>query len=95
VAVKVPFWFVLNAPELIVKVAVLEPAATVTEAGITRAGNPLLASVTTAPPVEAFFDMVTVQVLIAFAAKVVGLHCSEEITMAEARLRLMLCDKPL
>jgi hypothetical protein len=96
-AVTVPFWFAPTAPVLIVNGAVVEPAATVTLPGTVSAGNPLLLRVTIAPLPVAACDSVTVQLLLAFAPKVVGLHCSDETTVAVdvVRLRFTLCDVPL
>ncbi len=74
---------------------VVEPAVTVTVAGTVSAGNPLLLKVTNTPLPEAAFDSVTVQLLLAFAPNVVGLHCSDEITVAAARLIFTFCDVPL
>jgi hypothetical protein len=74
---------------------VVEPPVTVTDAGTVNADSPLLLNVTVTPLPDAAFDSVTVQLLLAFAPKVVGLHCSDEITVATARLIFTLCDVPL
>ena len=95
VAVRVPFWSAPTAPVLTVNGPVVEPAVTVTVAGTVKAGSPLLPSTTDTPLPDAAFDSVTVQLLLAFAPKVVGLHCSDETTVAAARLTFTLCDVPL
>ena len=69
-------------------------APTVTEPGTVNPGRPVLLRLTTAPPGPAAFDSVTVQVALAFAANVVGLHWSEERTVAAARVMFVLCDMP-
>jgi hypothetical protein len=94
-AVSVPFWSADRAPVLTVNGPVMDPAVTVTVAGTVNAGSPLLLNVTNAPLPDAAFDSVTVQLLLAFAPNVVGLHCSEETTVAAARLIFTLCDVPL
>jgi hypothetical protein len=76
------------------KVAEVEPAATVTEAGIVSA---VLVSVrvTDAPPVGAALLTVTVQVLEAFGPRLVGLHASEETTTDGDRVMVALAELPL
>ena len=59
-----------------VKVALEEPAATVTEAGTVRAAR-LLESDTAAPPEPAAADNVTVQVEVAPVAKLAGAQDNE------------------
>ena len=80
----------VNGPEV-------EPAVTVTVAGIVSPGTPVLLTVTTTPLAPAAFDNVTVQLLLAFAPNVVGLHCSDETPAAAvvARLMVTLWDDPL
>ena len=65
VAVMVAFWLTLSAPVVAAKVAVVEPAATVTVAGTLRKVL-VLESATEAPPLGAARLSVTVQVLDAF-----------------------------
>jgi hypothetical protein len=72
-----------------------DPAATVMEAGTAKPGKPLLLNVTTAPPVGAVLDSITVQSLVAFDPNVVGLHCKEEITVAITRLKFTDSVVPL
>jgi hypothetical protein len=62
-----------TAPELAVKVAEDLVAATFTEAGTLRT-ELLSESATVTPPVGAALEMVTVQVLLAFDGRLVGLH---------------------
>jgi hypothetical protein len=70
-------------------------AATVTDPGTVSPASPVLLKFTTAPPAPAAFDSVTVQVPLAFAPNVVGVHCSDEITVAAAdRLTFTVCDAP-
>ena len=57
------------------KVAVLEPAATVTDAGVVSSAL-LLESPTAVPPVGAALVRVTVQVLVALDARLVGLQAT-------------------
>ena len=63
-------------------VAVVEPEATVTEAGTVRA-EALLVRETVAPPLGAACDMVTVQEPDEFCGSVAGLQPTED-TVAEA-----------
>jgi hypothetical protein len=91
----VPLWEAVNVAVAAVKVPVVEPSATVTEVGSVNPDIPLLFSVTTAPPVGAGFESVTVQLLVAFEPKFVELHCSEESTVATVRLKFTVCDEPL
>jgi len=69
-------------------------AATVTDEGTVKPDSPVLLKLTTAPLDPAAFDKVAVQLLLAFAPNVVGLHCSEEMTVAVARLMLTVCEPP-
>jgi hypothetical protein len=80
---------------LTVNVPLLDPAATVTENGMNNADKPLLVNPTTAAPSGAAFDSVTLQLLVAFGPKVVGLHWSEDSTAAEAKVKLIVCEVPL
>jgi len=74
-----------------VKVAEVAAAATVTEVGTVRAVLPL-AKVTTAPPVGAGFVRVTVQVLEAFDARLLGLQASVDINTAAVRLTVAVAE---
>ena len=90
-----PLWFALRLPVLIGNAPVVAFAGTVIVAGTVNPGSPVLLRFTTAPPDPAACDSPTVQLLLAFAPNVVGLHCSDEITVAAARLIFTLCDVPL
>jgi len=79
---------------VIVNDPVVKFAATVSDGGTVSPDNPVLLRVTAAPLDPAAFDSVTVQLLLAFATNVVGLHCSDEITVAVARLIFTLFDAP-
>lgn len=73
VAVTVADPLLLIVPAVAVKVVVVAPAATVTEAG--TVSNPLLLdSVIAAPPLGAAEDRVTVHVELFPVASAVGLH---------------------
>jgi hypothetical protein len=91
----VPLWGAVNVAVFAVKVLVVEPWATVTEVGSVNPDIPPLLSATTAPPVGAGFESVTVQLLVAFEPKFVELHCSEESAEATVRLKFTVCDDPL
>ena len=71
VAVRVAAWFAVTVPVEILKVPVTEPAAIVTDDGAVNVGDALLVNVTTAPPVNAAFDSVTVHVVLPFEDNVV------------------------
>ena len=75
-------------------VAVVAPAATVTEAGA-LALELLEASVTTVPPVGAATERVTVPVLEAPPATEVGLKVTELTLEATVTARVAVCDLPL
>jgi hypothetical protein len=78
VAVTVAVWFLAMVPAVVaLKVAVLAPAATVTDVG-TVSEVLLLASVTLDPPVGAVWVSVTVQVLTALCPRLLGLHPTPE-----------------
>ena len=66
-----------TVPAVALKVTLLLPAGTVAEAGTVRTAL-LSDTETTFPPVGAALDIVTVQVLAAPDANVVGLHASDE-----------------
>jgi hypothetical protein len=95
VAVNVPFWSApAAAPVLTVNGPVVEPAVTITVAGTVNLDSPLAHKDTETPPFPAGFDRVTMQLLLVFAPSVVGVHCSEEITIAAVRLMFTLCEVP-
>jgi len=74
-----------------VKVPVVTPANTVTEAGTVSTLFVLL-SVTAAPPVGAACVNVTVQVLEAFCPKLVGLHAKEDTVTGATKLIVALAE---
>jgi hypothetical protein len=67
-----------------VKVAVVAPDCTSTEAGTVKAETRLLDSATVVPPAGAAFEMVTVQVVEAEAARLALPHCSDVICIEVA-----------
>ena len=73
------------------KVAVVAPAATVTDAGTVRL-ELLLDRVTLAPPVGAALVKVTVQVLEELDPRLVGLQVSEETRTGATRLIVALAE---
>ena len=72
-AVTVAVWLLRMVPAVAVKVVLVDPEATVTDAG-TVSEVVLLDKVTAAPPVPAAFDRVTVQLALPFELSEVGLH---------------------
>jgi hypothetical protein len=81
------------AAAVALKVAVVVPAGTVTDAGTASAVS-LLASVTFEPPVGAVWVSVTVQVLTALGLRLVGLQARPDTrTPADAnRLMVAVCE---
>ena len=79
------------AAAVALKVAVVAPAATVTDAGTASEGL-LLASVTLAPPVGAFSVSVTVHVLTALCPRLVGLQATPETRTGVSRLIVAVCE---
>ena len=94
VAVIVALWLLPIVVVVALNVAVVAPAATVTDAGTLKAVL-LLLSVTIAPPVGAACVNVTVHVLEAFCPKLVGLHPSDDITTGATRLTVAFAELPL
>jgi hypothetical protein len=94
-ATSEPLWSAVKVPVLITNDAVVAFAGTVTDAGTVSPGSPELLKVTTAPPDPAAFDSVTVQLPLAFAPKVAGLHCSEERTPGATKDIVEESDAPL
>jgi len=82
-------------PVLIVNVAVVALAATVTDAGTVSTVALVSISVTLAPPTGAAFESVTVHVVEEFGPRVWAAH-SSEISVAGEPLsdRLAVCDEP-
>ena len=75
----------IEAAAVALKVAVVAPAATVTDAG-TVSEALLLASVTLDPPVGAFWVSVTVQVLTALCPRLAGSQATPETSTGASRL---------
>ena len=76
---------VIVAAAVALKVAVVAPAVTVTDAG-TVSEVLLLASVTLDPPAGAASFSVTVHVLTALCPRLVGLHATPETSTGASRL---------
>ena len=81
------------AAAVALKFAVVDPAATVTEAG-TVSEALLLASVTEDPPVGATCVKVTVQVLTALCPRLVGLQATPETSTGASRAIDAVCELP-
>ena len=75
----------IEAAAVALKVAVVAPAATVTDAG-TVSEALMLPSVTAAPPAGAVWASVTVHVLTALCPRLVGLHARVETSTGANRL---------
>jgi hypothetical protein len=82
------------ASVVVLKVAVVAAANTVTDAGAVKTGL-LVARVTLTPPAGAACVSVTVQVLDAFDPTVVGLQSSEDKRVEAARLTVVLAELAL
>ena len=80
----------IEAAAVALKVAVVAPAATVTDAG-TVSVPLVLVTVTAAPPVGAARVSVTVQVLVELGPRLVGLQASGE-TSTATRLTVALAE---
>jgi hypothetical protein len=91
VAVTVAVWLAETVPLVALKVAVADPAATVTDAGTVSAAA-LLDSVTLAPPAGAAWFNVTVHVLVELDPRLVGLQLSEETCTGAVRLMLAVAE---
>jgi len=78
-------------PAVALKVAVVDPAATVTEAG-TVSADTLLDKATLAPPTGAAWVSVMVQVLGELCPRVVGLQLSEETCTDATKLMLAVAE---
>ena len=91
-AITVALWLLaIVAAAVALKVAVLVPAVTVTEAG-TVSEALLLASDTLNPPVGAFWPSVTVHVLTALCPRLVGLHARVDTRTGVSRLMLAVFE---
>ena len=92
VAVTVALWLLAMVVVVALNVAVVAPAATVTEAGTVSSRIACWSSVTLAPPVGAACVNVTVQVLDAFCPKLVGLHARDDTVTGATRLIVALAE---
>ena len=81
----------MEAAAVALKVAVVAPAATVTDAG-TVSEALLLARATLEPPVGAVWDRVTVQVLTALCPRLAGPHATPETSTGASKLTLVVCE---
>ncbi len=91
-AVTVAFWLLaMEAAVEALKIAVVAPAATVTDAG-TVSEVLLLASVTLDPPAGAAWVSVTVQVLTAPCPRLVGLQAMPDNSTGASRLIVAVCE---
>ena len=70
-------WSAVTAAAAAVNDAVVAPAGIVTDAGTVSAEVALLERVTMEPPAGATFESTTLQVVVADAARVVFVHCSD------------------
>jgi hypothetical protein len=92
VVVTVAFWLLaIEAAAVALKVAVVAPAVTVTDAG-TESDVLLLARAMPAPPAGAAWVNVTVQVLTALCPRLVGLQASEETSTGATRVTAAVAD---
>src|ERR1017187_3261790 len=83
----------MEAAAVALKVAVLDPAAIVTDAG-TVSDALLLASVTLDPPATAAWVSVTVQLLTALCPRPAGVQATPEISTGAVRLMGAVCELP-
>ena len=81
----------MEAAAVALKVAVVAPAATVTDAG-TVSEALLLASVTLEPLPWEIWVIVTVHVLTALCPRLVGLQAKLETSIGASRLTLVVCE---
>jgi len=81
-------------PAVAVKVAEVEPFATLTEEGVVSK-ELSSESATEVPPEDAALVKVTVQVLVAPEARLAGLQASEETRTGATRLTMVLAELPL
>jgi hypothetical protein len=93
VAVIVTGWLAVTVPAVALKVVLVKPAGTVTDAGTVRAAL-LAPNDTTCPPVGAALFWLTVQVLDAPEFTVDGEQASADNTAGATRVRLAVCDPP-
>ena len=87
-------WFVDTVPVEILKVAEDAFAATLTDEGAVSVADAVFPNVTTAPPVPAACDKVTVQLVLPFDDKVVVLH-DKPVTVGRGWVVVMVAVPPL
>jgi hypothetical protein len=93
-AVTTAVWVLVTAPALAVKLAMMVPAATLTDPGTVNAAS-LLDSVTVKPPEPAGLDSVTVHVEVPPELTVAGVQKSELKDASGERIMLAVCELPL
>ncbi len=81
-------------PAVTTKAAEVEPAATVTEAGVVSS-ELLSESVIKDPPAGAAAVSVTVQVLVVWEARLVGVQASEDKAAVATRFTVAILEAPL
>jgi hypothetical protein len=81
----------IDAAAVALKVAVVAPAVTVTDAG-TMSEVLLLTSVTVAPPAGAVWVSVTVQVPTALCPRLAGLQATADTRTGASRLTVAVCE---
>ena len=93
VAVMVAVTAEVSTPVLMGIEAEVAFAGTVTEAG-TVSPPPVVFSVTTTPPAGAACEIVTVQELLAFCARLATTHCNEETTVGATSVTDAFAEEP-
>ena len=93
-AVTTTAWLLVTMPAVAVKVAVVEPVATVTEPG-TVSAPALLDSVTVSPPEPAALARVNVHVDVPPDARLVGVQDTRLTAPGAIRDRDVVCELPL
>ena len=93
-AESTPVWFVDTVPAEILNVAEDAFAATVTDEGTVSVPDAVFPKVTTAPPVGADCDKVTVQLVLPFDDKVVVMH-DTPVTVGRGWLDVIVAVPPL
>jgi hypothetical protein len=89
--VIVASWVLVSVPTVAVKLAVVDPADTVTEAGVVKA-ELLTAKATLVPPVGAAWFRVTVQELVPPELTLVGLQPRPVTIMGATKVKVVVCE---
>ena len=84
----------MRAPALAVNVEEVKLAGTVTEAGTVRTEAAVLERETAVPPAGAPLEMMTVHVVLLFAAKILGAHSREDNVIGATSERLEVAELP-